>query len=256
MLSPAMLRILRWLDEHPSTLERAWDVPRSLSLEGIADGIGVVRSALFQPMSVLEEEGFLLTRQAHVIGGGRRKRKVVHITESGRNQLYSHTEDIPERRARSSSKLKGQLPEYTHVHGRHSELGLIRDAIENKVPVHLRGMPGIGKSTLARKIAEDLVEKDLNVHWVQLDAYCDVHDAMQRMEANAPQILDVEGYASSFEHENVALVFDDVHSISSRHQESFSNLFQALEDHSIPFMLLGRDRDTFSIDGTLSLIHI
>ena len=45
MLSPAMLRILRWLDEHPSTLEGAWDVPRSLSLEGIADGIGVVRSA-------------------------------------------------------------------------------------------------------------------------------------------------------------------------------------------------------------------
>ena len=37
----------------------------------------------------LEEEGFLLTRQAHVIGGGRRKRKVVHITESGRTQLHS-----------------------------------------------------------------------------------------------------------------------------------------------------------------------
>ena len=250
MLSPAMLRILRWLDEHSSTLEGAWDVPRSLSLEGIADGIGVVRSALFQPMSVLEEEGFLLTRQAHVIGGGRRKRKVVHITESGRNQLHSHTEDIPERRSRSSSKLKGQLPEYTHVHGRHSELELIRDALQKKVPVHLRGMPGIGKSTLARKIAEDLVEKDLNVHWVQLDAYCDVHEAMQRMEADAPQILDVEGYASSFELENVVLVFDDVHSISSRHQESFSNLFQALGKHSIPFMLLGRDRDTFSIDGT------
>ena len=250
MLSPAMLRILRWLDEHPSTLEGAWDVPRSLSLEGIADGIGVVRSALFQPMAVLEEEGFLLTRQAHVIGGGRRKRKVVHITDSGRNQLNSHKEDIPERRARSSSKLKGQPPEFTHVHGRHSELDLIRDALLTKVPVHLRGMPGIGKSTLARRIVEDLIEKDLSVHWVQLDAYCDVHEAIQRMEADVPQILDVEGYASAFQHENVALVFDDVHRISSRHQESFSSLFQALEYHSIPFMLLGRDRDTFSIDGT------
>ena len=166
--------------------------------------------------------------------------------------------------------MKGQLPEYIHVHGRHSELELIRDALENKVPVHLRGMPGIGKSTLARRVAEDLIEKGLNVHWVQLDAYCDVHEAMQRMEADAPQILDVEGYASSFQHENVALVFDDVHSISPRHQESFSSLFKALEHHSIPFMLLGRDRDTFSIDGTyvelgpleqtdaieLSLIHI
>lgn len=250
MLSPAMLRILRWLDEHPSTLEGAWDVPRSLSLEGIADGIGVVRSALFQPMAVLEEEGFLLTRQAHVIGGGRRKRKVVHITDSGRNQLNSHKEDIPERRARSSSKLKGQPPEFTHVHGRHSELDLIQDALLNKVPVHLRGMPGIGKSTLARRIVEDLIEKDLSVHWVQLDAYCDVHEAIQRMEADVPQILDVEGYASGFQHENVALVFDDVHCISSRHRESFSSLFQALEHHAIPFMLLGRDRDTYSIDGT------
>ena len=159
MLSPAMLRILRWLDEHPTTLESAWDVPRSLSLEGIADGIGVVRSALFQPMSVLEDEGFLLTRQAHVIGGGRRKRKVVHITESGRSHLRSQTEGIPERRARSSTKLNGQLPEFTHVHGRHSEIESIRNALEQKVPVHLRGMPGIGKSTLARRIVEDLVEK-------------------------------------------------------------------------------------------------
>ena len=64
MLSPAMLRILRWLDDHPSALETAWDVPRSLSLEGIADGIGVVRSALFQPMSTMEEQGLIHTRQA------------------------------------------------------------------------------------------------------------------------------------------------------------------------------------------------
>jgi len=250
MLSPAMLRILRWLDEHPSTLEVAWDVPRSLSLEGIADGIGVVRSALFQPMSMLEEEGFLLTRQAHVIGGGRRKRKVVHITESGRNHLRSQTEDIPQRRGRSSTKLKGQFPELTHVHGRHSERDLIRDALQQKTPVHLRGMPGIGKSTLARRIAEDVIDEDMNVHWVQLDAYCDVHEAMQRMDVDTPQILDVEGYASHLQQQNVVLVFDDVHSISSRHQDSFSRLFQALEHHSISFMLLGRDRDTFSIDGT------
>ena len=75
MLTPAMLRILRWLDEYPTTLESAWDVPRSISLEGIADGIGVVRSALFQPMSALEQEGLIQTRQAHVLGSGRRKRR-------------------------------------------------------------------------------------------------------------------------------------------------------------------------------------
>ena len=122
MLSPAMLRILRWLDDHPSALETAWDVPRSLSLEGIADGIGVVRSALFQPMSAMEEQGLIHTRQAHVIGGGRRKRKVVHITGLGRKNLCSSIDDLPEPRSRTSSKLKGQLPELTHLHGRMSEL--------------------------------------------------------------------------------------------------------------------------------------
>lgn len=250
MLSPAMLRILRWLDEHPATLETAWDVPRSISLEGIADGIGVVRSALFQPMSVLEEDGLIQTRQAHVIGGGRRKRKVVHITESGRSNLRASNEDIPERPSRMLSKLKGQIPELTHIHGRQSELELIERAFKQNVPVHLRGMPGIGKSTLARRVAQDRVEKDIQVHWVQLDSYCDVHEAMQRMEVETPQILDVEGYASYLEERDVMLVFDDVHSISSRHQDSFSSLFQSLERHDVSFMLLGRDRDTFSIDGT------
>lgn len=249
MLSPAMLRILRWLDEHPATLETAWDVPRSISLEGIADGIGVVRSALFQPMSVLEEDGLIQTRQAHVIGAGRRKRKVVHITESGRSNLRASTEEVPERPSRMLSKLKGQIPELTHIHGRQSELKLIEQAFKQNVPVHLRGMPGIGKSTLARRVAQDLVEKDIQVHWVQLDSYCDVHEAMQRMEVETPQILDVEGYASYLEKSDVMLVFDDVHSISSRHQDSFSSLFQSLEQHDISFMLLGRDRDTFSIDG-------
>ena len=98
MLSPAMLRILRWLDAYPATLESAWDVPRSISLEGIADGIGVVRSALFQPMSSLEERGLIQTRQAHVIGSGRRKRKVVHITQNGRKMVNESTDEVPERR--------------------------------------------------------------------------------------------------------------------------------------------------------------
>ncbi|MAR46509.1 MAG: hypothetical protein CMA41_01730 [Euryarchaeota archaeon] len=249
MLTPAMLRILRWLDEHSAALESAWDVPRSISLEGIADGIGVVRSALFQPMSTLEEDGLIQTRQAHVIGSGRRKRKVVHITQDGRKQIQQNTEEVPDRRSRTSLKLKGQVPEYTILHGRQSEIESIQEALERNAPVHLRGMPGIGKSTLARSVVQELAGQGIQVHWVQLDAYCDVHEAMQRMEVETPQILDVEGYASLFEQENMLLVFDDVHAISSRHQSSFSNLFQGLQNHNIPFMLLGRDRDTFSIEG-------
>ena len=251
MLTPAMLRILRWLDEHPTTLESAWDVPRTISLEGIADGIGVVRSALFQPMSVLEDNGFLQTRQAHVLGSGRRKRKVVHITEKGRQQLREQVENLPERRSRESLKLKGQIPECTNLHGRQSELELMKKSLEQKRPIHLRGMPGIGKSTLARTMVQELAERGTEIHWAVLDAYCDVHEAMQRMEFDSPRILEVEHYANIFETENVVLVFDDVHTISSRHKSSFLSFFQTLLNNNIAFMLIGRDRETFPIETTV-----
>ena len=250
MLTPAMLRILRWLGEHPAALESAWDVPRSISLEGIADGIGVVRSALFQPMSVLEENGLIQTRQAHVIGSGRRKRKVAHITQEGRKELREHSEDVPEMRSKTTSRLNGQIPEYTNLHGRQSETESILKALEENVPVHLRGMPGIGKSTLARSIVQALAEQGTQIHWVQLDAYCDVHEAMQRMEIETPQILEVEGYASVLEQKEALLIFDDVHSISPRHQLSFSQLFKALNQQNVSFMIIGRDRDAFSIEAT------
>ena len=249
MLSTSMLRILRWLDGHPATLESAWDVPRSISLEGIADGIGVVRSALFQPMSILEEKGFIMTRQAHVIGAGRRKRKVVHITQSGRQTLHDSGEEVSQRPSRKSSKLKGQVPEYTNLHGRTDELAQLHEAIEQGLPIHLRGMPGIGKSTLARSLIQTLAEDGVQVHWGQLDAYCDVREAMQRMDIEAPQILDTEGYVSLLKEQKVFLVFDDVHSISSRHQAAFSNFFKSLQHHDVPFLLIGRDRDTLSIEG-------
>ena len=250
MLSPSMIRILRWLNDHAVALESAWDVPRSLSLEGIADGIGVVRSALFQPMNALEDDGLIVTRQAHVIGAGRRKRKVVHITQNGRNLMHEYSEEIPERSLRTSSNLKGQIPEYTLLHGRDSECRLLLDAIAEGLPIHLRGMPGIGKSALARSMIQPLAEQGMMVHWTQLDAYCDVAEAMQRMEIGAPQILDVEGYASFLQGKGVVLVFDDVHTISQRHEPSFSLLFQKLQENAIPFVLIGRDRDTFSIQAT------
>ena len=137
MLSASMLRILRWLDDHPASLESAWDVPRSLSLEGIADGIGVVRSALFQPMSP-RRRGLIMTRQAHVIGAGRRKRKVVHITEHGRQAVHETGEDVAPRPSRQSSNLKGQIPEYTILHGRTDELAQLHETIEQGEPIHLR----------------------------------------------------------------------------------------------------------------------
>ena len=73
MLSEAQARLLRWLGGFPTSLDEAWDVPRGLSLPGIAEGLGVVRSAVHTPMEALVEQGLVVTRDAHVEvepGGG------------------------------------------------------------------------------------------------------------------------------------------------------------------------------------------
>ena len=87
MLTQPQLRILKWLNEYPSSLEKSWDVSRDLSLPGIAEGIGVVRSALNIPLRIIEEHGFVFKRMAHVIGGGSRRRQ---RSEEHTSELQSH----------------------------------------------------------------------------------------------------------------------------------------------------------------------
>ena len=70
----------------------------------------------------------IVIRQAHVIGAGRRKRKAVHITQNGRKLMHEHSEEIPERSLRTLN-LKGQIPEYTLLHGR-MECRLLQDATQ------------------------------------------------------------------------------------------------------------------------------
>ena len=55
MLSPSQARILRWLGKFSTALETAWDVPRDLSLPGLSESLGVVRSALHSPLNALSE---------------------------------------------------------------------------------------------------------------------------------------------------------------------------------------------------------
>src|SRR6056300_873075 len=98
MLSRSQAKLLRFLGTFPERLEEAWDVPRDLSLPGLADAMGVVRSGLNQPLNALSELDFITVRVAHVLGGGSRRRQVYHITKAGRAWLEEHsetTEDLP-----------------------------------------------------------------------------------------------------------------------------------------------------------------
>ena len=59
-------------------------MPREICLPGLAEYLGVVRSALHTPINELLDGDYIAERKAHVIGGGSRKRKVYHITDKGR----------------------------------------------------------------------------------------------------------------------------------------------------------------------------
>ena len=250
MLSPSMLRILRWLESYPSSLESVWDVPRSLSLEGIADGIGVVRSALFQPMSALEEKELLFTRQAHVLGGGRRKRKVIHITEEGRNYVLKKSDETVASRHDLSVKIFGQAPTYTSLIGREKESEQLLDYVNARKQIHLRGLPGIGKSTLARSLAETVAKEGMEVRWAGIDAYTDVLMLMQRFGFETTMMYDASAYASLFiDQQDTVVIIDDIQAVSERHKEAFSQFFSSLKELNIPTILIGREPQPFDIEG-------
>ena len=245
-----MLRILRWLETHPTSLESAWDVPRSLSLEGIADGIGVVRSALFQPMSTLEEKELLFTRQAHVLGGGRRKRKVVHITEEGREFVLQNSDEKVTPRHDASLQIFGQAPTFTSLIGREKETERLLKHLDAREQIHLRGLPGIGKSTLARSLAESLAKDGKTVRWAGVDAYTDVSMLMQRFGFDTSTMLDVSAYVSLFiDQPETVLIIDDIQAVSDRHKDAFSQFFSSLKAMNVPTILIGREPQPFATEG-------
>ena len=81
MLSRSQEKLLRYLGGFPDALAQAWDVPREVSLPGLSDAMGVVRSGLNQPLKSLLDGELISVRVAHVIGGGARRRQVYHITD-------------------------------------------------------------------------------------------------------------------------------------------------------------------------------
>ena len=105
-LSMPQERLLRWLGNYSASLEKAWDVTREISLPGISESLGVVRSALNVPLTKLEKQDLVFKRMAHVIGGGSRRRNVYHLTEKGRNLLSTMGEDTSKPRKSSSETVR------------------------------------------------------------------------------------------------------------------------------------------------------
>ena len=251
MLTHSQARLLARLAEFGDHLETAWDVPRELSLPGLAESLGLVRSALHQPLSELENQGLISTRTAHVIGGGSRKRTVVHISKKGRVLIDKET---PTSRT-SSSGIIGPAPDPTEVHGRLSEIKQLSEAISNGNSVILSGLPGIGKSTLARALASHLGSLRWKIRWANCSVNTDVK-AIGNMWLGNSAPSSPEAIVESTRVKKTLLVLDEVQELHPRHSSSISNLISKASSSICSVLLVVRAPNPLDLDGEFVEIRL
>lgn len=197
-------RILARLHTFSSSLESAWDVPRDICLPGLSEYLGVVRSALHAPLNELVKKEMVIERKAHVIGGGSRKRKVYHITDLGRAEC----QDINAQPKKSIGELLGKPPNQSSLHGRIELIGQLK----SKKKIILTGLPGIGKTSLLRGIADELVKEGMTVRFATMESFKDVTDIFADWEyqfSSESAVLDLA--------KKEVLILDELQEISQRH---------------------------------------
>ena len=234
MLPESQARLLLLLARYPSELAEAWDVPRELSLPGLSESLGLVRSALHEPIKALEEQGLVQTRNAHVIGGGNRKRSVVHLTAKGRQQASALV---------TTAGHSMEVETTDGLHGRESELTELESALSGGAVV-LTGMPGIGKTALIKTLCP-------SKHYVAMDGSMDAQSLVATwLEIDdAPIDLGAQMEMLSDSH---TIAIDGLQEVHPRHQEGVHALLQGLIDSKVSVLIGVRAPSPFDNAITLS----
>ena len=233
MLKQAQLKILSHLEKFSSDLEESWDVPRGLCLPGISEAIGVVRSAVHSPLNELEKAGYVFSRNAHVTNAGSRRRKVVHITYSGR-ELISKVEMIP-----GKGRQFGPIPGLGIIYGRDKLSNQIFDLLVNGNNITLSGLPGIGKTSVARLISKLLIDDGWTVRWASCDLDSDPYEiAKMWIGKSAP--ASPRAIASLLNPSKNILVIDEIQAVSQRHVSSVHELISRCSEFGIGTLLIVR----------------
>ena len=246
-LSVPQMRILRWLGGFSPAMEKAWDVTRHLSLPGISEALGVVRSALNAPLNGLEKLDLVFKRKAHVIGGGSRRRHVYHLTEKGRTLFESlGTQSVSKKSSRGKSF--GDVPSLGEVHGRHALAVEVSEQVLQATCMVLSGLPGIGKTTVGGLVSEHLLDSGTTVRWAQIDEFSDLHGLCKHWGFRGPFPKNNQALAefAALKCKGDVLVIDDAHLIPERHIDSIRSFCKELNNaQSAHMLLIGREPLSF-----------
>ena len=126
------------------------------------------------PLNHLVEEGLVVVRSAHVIDGGRRRRSVHHLTKEGRQALET-LQPPPEATVKEGAWFGEQAPQGP-AHGRSDDVNEVLALLHEHGAAALTGLAGIGKSTVARGVAEAWQHEGNTVRWVTVDRYAALSD--------------------------------------------------------------------------------
>ena len=233
MFSRPQEKILRYLGRFPESLEKAWDVPRDLSLPGLSEAMGVVRSGLNQPLGFLESKGFISVRVAHVIGGGSRRRQVYHITQQGRVWLAEHPpEEVLQNEAVASS---------SKIFGREDELRNLEQALAEEHAMVVGGLSGIGKTTLVRALVQRSPFASRPLHWADVNELSDINSILAAwFPEDKGRLSDREAQLERANYGDACFVLDDLHALSSRHSDDVLSLLSSLKEHRRTVIVIGR----------------
>jgi len=236
MLSRSQERLLRYLGGFPEGLEQAWDVPRDLSLPGLADAMGVVRSGLNQPLNGLLELDHVSVRVAHVLGGGSRRRQVYHITKAGRAWLEANPEHVDE------PSTPAVVPGFNLV-GRDATMSALETMLSSGGRAVLGGLSGVGKTAVLRAFEAMEVRNGVRVRWADADEFSDSSTLVgQWFPDSEPAPADRASVVESATAvaEGTLFILDDVHRLDARHASDVVALLNAMHEEGCTLLLASR----------------
>lgn len=258
MLSQAEERLIRWLGRFPASLDNAWDVPREVSLPGLSEAMGVVRSALDIPLNVLVDKELVLSKIAHVIGGGSRRRSIYLLTQKGRDFLAELPENKEEQATDAAKKgtISGAPPTPISLLGRESEVKEIISTLKETGCAIITGLPGIGKSSLIREVCDVLTESGKDIAWARATSFDDLSSlfAGAFSGAEVPTSTDAACDWIVRKLSRGVLIIDELQEIHSRHIRAVVNGLEIIAKSNTDIIIASRAPCPIEIEkSTISL---